>query len=181
MKVITTEMLKTLTIDDVVELYRQGYILPLDRGIDSADVNIKMESQINPLNRISQEHIFKRLKDTIIENCTKKLNKSLGELNKSLSEPETMKTVKDTISECLSNPARNINASYMSDEDDAYDILGLSSDSTNSQIKKRYKELSREYHPDKLHTTDSIKNLANEKFKQINCAFEFIKKRRNFQ
>ena len=183
MNVITPEMLKTLTIDDVVELYRQGYVLPLNTSIDSTDYNIKMEDQINSLSRISQEHIFfKRLKDAITEICTKKLNKSLSELNQSLSEPETVQTVKDAIYQCLNNPAGTINASgTINAEDDVYNILGISPDSTNSQITKRYKELSQEYHPDKLHTTVGIKNLADEKFRQISCAFEFIKKKRNFQ
>ncbi len=181
MKIITIEMLKTLTIEDVVELYRQGYILP-DTNIDS-EKELKTENTIiNPLNLLSQEHIVRRLKDTIIEMCTKKLNKSLSELNKNLSEPETIKTVKDTIFECLNNPAGIMDNSYIPDEDIAYHILGISSDSTNNQIKKRFKELSLEYHPSKtMHMTDTIRNLVYEKYRQISCAFELLKKKRNFQ
>lgn len=67
------------------------------------------------------------------------------------------------------------------DEDMAYNILGISPAATNDQIKKSYQKLSHEYHPDKAtNATDGIKNLAAEKFMQINSAYEFLKNKRRF-
>ena len=51
-----------------------------------------------------------------------------------------------------------------------YDILGVSSNSTDKDILRAYRKLAREYHPD-LNRGDEV---AEEKFKQINEAYEVI-------
>ena len=48
-----------------------------------------------------------------------------------------------------------------------YKVLGVSSLSTKDEIKKKYRELAREYHPDSP-------NGDAEKFQSIQTAWEYI-------
>ena len=61
----------------------------------------------------------------------------------------------------------------------AFEILGLTTAATNEQIKKRFRELAKKYHPDRQKTVEQAK-LAEEHFKIIVKAYEQIKKYRNF-
>ncbi|WP_331773830.1 DnaJ C-terminal domain-containing protein [Sulfurospirillum sp. 1612] len=51
-----------------------------------------------------------------------------------------------------------------------YDTLGVSSDASADEIKKAYRRLARKYHPDVNKEKDS-----EEKFKEINAAYEILK------
>lgn len=46
---------------------------------------------------------------------------------------------------------------------DPYKVLGISSDATDEEVKKAYRELSRKYHPD-ANANNPLKDLAEEKF-----------------
>ena len=50
-----------------------------------------------------------------------------------------------------------------------YDTLGVSENATESEIKKAYRKLARQYHPDVNKTPE-----AEEKFKEINAAYEVL-------
>ncbi len=52
---------------------------------------------------------------------------------------------------------------------DYYDILGVSRDASNKEIKQAYRRLARRYHPDV-----SQEDHAQEKFKEINEAYEVL-------
>jgi len=52
-----------------------------------------------------------------------------------------------------------------------YDILGVSKDASNSEIKKAYKKLVKKYHPDVF---QGDKNTADEKIKELNEAYETL-------
>ena len=60
---------------------------------------------------------------------------------------------------------------------DPYKVLGVSSNATDDEIKKAYRDLVRKYHPDKYRDSD-LADLANEKMKEINAAYEEIQKMR---
>ena len=51
-----------------------------------------------------------------------------------------------------------------------YETLGVSKNATDSEIKKRYRELARELHPDLNHNDKS----ASENFKKINDAYDVL-------
>ena len=61
-------------------------------------------------------------------------------------------------------------------EKDLYKILGVKRDATQNEIKHKYRQLSRQYHPDKNRSPE-----AADKYKEINEAYEILsdnKKRR---
>jgi predicted Zn-dependent protease len=60
---------------------------------------------------------------------------------------------------------------------DPYKVLGVSSNATDDEIKKAYRELARKYHPDKYRDSD-LADLASEKMKEINAAYEEIQRMR---
>lgn len=68
------------------------------------------------------------------------------------------------------------------DEDKAYQILGIDKSASNDEIKKVWRKLSSKYHPDKAEqTTEEIRKLAEEKLKDINWAYEILKEKRKFK
>jgi len=65
--------------------------------------------------------------------------------------------------------------------DDAYKALGVSKDNTDAEIKRAYRKLMSQYHPDKLMgqgmPADMVA-LATEQAKEIQIAYDLIKKNR---
>ena len=59
-----------------------------------------------------------------------------------------------------------------------YEVLGVSRNASIEEIKKAYKELSRKYHPDS-YVGNPLSSLAEEKFKQVQEAYDAIMKEKN--
>ena len=57
----------------------------------------------------------------------------------------------------------------MADKRDYYDVLGVSRDASDAEIKKAYRKLSKQYHPDINKEAD-----AADKFKEITEAYEVL-------
>ena len=63
--------------------------------------------------------------------------------------------------------------------DDAYKVLGISPDATDEEVKKAYRRLALEHHPDRVAKLgDDIRIAAEKKFQEINAAKEKIYKAR---
>ena len=63
---------------------------------------------------------------------------------------------------------------------DPYEILGLSKDATFSEIKKKYRELVKKYHPDILMGKGADEEIIQEgtkKLQEINEAYKILKER----
>ncbi len=62
----------------------------------------------------------------------------------------------------------------------AYAILGLQPNATAEEVKQAYRNMAKKYHPDRVITEDAaIKKGAEEKFKQVQQAYELICKYQN--
>ena len=62
---------------------------------------------------------------------------------------------------------------------DPYSVLGVSRDASDDEIKKAYRKLSRKYHPD-ANINNPNKAQAEEKFKEVQQAYEQIMKEREY-
>jgi len=68
--------------------------------------------------------------------------------------------------------------------DDAYTALGLKSDASDADVKRAYRRLMSENHPDKLAAKglpESMREVAEERTREINTAYELIKDSRGFK
>ena len=54
-----------------------------------------------------------------------------------------------------------------------YEVLGVSENASDEEIKKAYRELARKYHPDN-YADNPLSDLAGEKMKEINEAYDQI-------
>ncbi len=65
---------------------------------------------------------------------------------------------------------------------DYYEILGVERNASDEELKKAYRKLARQFHPD-THSGDEQKKTAEEKFKEINEAYAVLsdeEKRRRY-
>ena len=56
---------------------------------------------------------------------------------------------------------------------DPYEVLGVSPDASDDEVKKAYRDLARRYHPDN-YINNPLADLAEEKMKEINEAYDAI-------
>ena len=58
-----------------------------------------------------------------------------------------------------------------------YEVLGVSPNASDDEIKKSYRELTRKYHPD-ANVNNPLADLAEEKFKEVQEAYDIIMRER---
>ncbi|TEW54403.1 co-chaperone DjlA [Psychromonas sp. RZ22] len=69
-------------------------------------------------------------------------------------------------------------------EEDAYKVLGVDSSATDKEIKRAYRKLMSQNHPDKLASKglpEEMMELANEKAQDIQKAYEVLRSSRGFK
>ena len=79
---------------------------------------------------------------------------------------------------------KTIHLGSADEEADAYEVLGLTRDATDVDIKKIYRKLIRENHPDTLMAQgmpQEFIDLANDKMATINAAYDRIAKERGLK
>lgn len=98
----------------------------------------------------------------------------------SISDSELAKLSQIAAALQLSSHAyESIKAMFVKSTDQAYTILEISPNATDAEVKKAYRTLAKKYHPDKVLTDDpALKKGAEEKFQQIQTAYETIQKQR---
>ncbi|MEQ8205445.1 MAG: DnaJ domain-containing protein, partial [Woeseia sp.] len=67
---------------------------------------------------------------------------------------------------------------------DAYEALGISPDASPSEIKRAYRKLMSQNHPDKLASRglpESMRPVAEERSREINTAYDLIKASRDLK
>lgn len=87
------------------------------------------------------------------------------------------------------NGNRNWNGNYSQQNqaallDECYRILGCSPNASEQELKRRYRELMLEFHPDHVRAAGNgrhLADLAEEQAKKINAAYDTIKRARGFK
>lgn len=74
---------------------------------------------------------------------------------------------------------KSVKAMFVKDTDSAYEILEVSPNASDSEVKKAYHKMAIKYHPDKVsHLGEEVQNAAEDKFQKLNGAYDEVKKRR---
>jgi len=95
-----------------------------------------------------------------------------------IERPEVAKDISDLIKEPTKkiriSALKIVNILLFNDKNNPFMSLGLASNATDNEIKKRWKRLLMLYHPDKLYNQKRIDEAA----KKINSAYEELKHRK---
>lgn len=79
---------------------------------------------------------------------------------------------------------RKLRSKYIAESEKYYAVLGCSRSDPVDRIKKQYRKLVFEYHPDKIISKglpDEFVKLAHDKFREIQEAYEYIRKERGIK
>ena len=76
----------------------------------------------------------------------------------------------------------SIKAMFYNSSDNAYKILEISKSVSDDEVKKAYRKMAKKYHPDRVqHLGKEHQEGAEEKFRQVQEAYEHIQKERGFK
>ncbi len=74
------------------------------------------------------------------------------------------------------NDYESIKATFAKDKDAPYRILEIDKTANEEEVKKAFRKMANKYHPDKVsHLGKEMQDLAEEKFKAVNDAYQQIK------
>ncbi len=74
---------------------------------------------------------------------------------------------------------KSIKAMFVKSANNAYKILEIEKTATDNEVKKAYRTMAKKYHPDRVNTeNEAIKKGAEDKFKEVQKAYETIQKER---
>ena len=74
------------------------------------------------------------------------------------------------------NDYESIKATFAKDEGAPYRILEIDETASEEEVKKAFRKMANKYHPDKVsHLGKEMQDLAEEKFKAVNDAYQQIK------
>ncbi|MEA1945906.1 MAG: TerB family tellurite resistance protein [Thermodesulfobacteriota bacterium] len=79
---------------------------------------------------------------------------------------------------------RKLKAKYIQDVEKYYAVLGCDRNDSNEHIKKQYRKLVSDYHPDKIASKglpEEFAKFASDKFREIQSAYEVIKKEKGIR
>ena len=79
---------------------------------------------------------------------------------------------------------RLFKSKYVTQVDKKYAVLGCKPGDSDEHIKKRYRQLVQDYHPDKIASKglpEEFTKFANEKFREIQSAYDAIKNERGMK
>ncbi len=75
----------------------------------------------------------------------------------------------------------SIKAMFYDSSDNAYKILEIEKTATDDEVKRAYRKMAKKYHPDKvIHLGKEHQVGAEEKFRQVQKAYEKLQKERGF-
>lgn len=63
-----------------------------------------------------------------------------------------------------------------------YTVLGVSTNATDAEVKKAYRKLAMECHPDHYpNSSEEVRRRASDKFREVNRAYEAVKELRQMK
>ena len=98
------------------------------------------------------------------------------------AEEKAIRTVQD-IFRISDQMLDSIQARYFKNDDKHYTMLNCTAQSTDEEIKRSYKKLVKEFHPDTIIAKglpDEFINFATKRFQEIQGAYEQVRKTRGF-
>ena len=140
--------------------------------------NAEIKKEVQNINELARIFVYK----TPYETRLQVLHFLFGVANADgvISKSELLKI--DQIASALElrySDFESIKAMFIQETDRAYKILEISSNATNDEVKKAYREMVKKYHPDKLRSKDpALIKGAKEKFQEVQKAYEEIQKAR---
>lgn len=97
----------------------------------------------------------------------------------SRSEKDVLETIASMLRLSQSDAASVISM-FWKDASSAYSVLGISPTATDDEVKTAYRRMAMKNHPDKVATLGpDVQKAAAEKFRQVQEAYEAIKRERN--
>ena len=154
-------------------------------GKERANASFALFKNINKQNNISTRQVCLQIKQMMDHPSRLQLMHFLFGIAKAdgvVSESEVKQIY--TIAGYLGISSRDyesIKAMFYDNSDNAYKVLEITKSASVNEIKKAYRSMAKKYHPDKvIHLGKEHQQGAEEKFRQVQAAYEQIQKERGF-